>query len=299
MEAFYSDTFALPLPPGHKFPMGKYTRLRERLVAEGVLGEDRMHVPEGVRDDELHRAHDPDYVFRVVAGRLDASEVRRIGFPWSERLVERSRRSAGATIAACRSAIDSGLGINLAGGTHHAFRDRGEGFCVFNDAAVAARAMQDEGRALRVVVLDCDVHQGNGTAAIFRDDDTVFTFSIHGAGNYPYRKEAGDLDIALPDGTSDDAYLDALNDGLRASIGRARADLAIYLSGADPHEGDRFGRLRLSKAGLCERDRRVFDACSRAGIPVALVMAGGYGRNVEDTVDIHVTTVREAIGRLL
>lgn len=297
MKAFYSDTFVLPLPAGHKFPMEKYTRLRERLLLEGVLDAARLHIPDAATDLELHRAHEPAYVARVVEGRLDPAEVRRIGFPWSEAMVERSRRSAGATLAACRGALEDGLGINLAGGTHHAFADRGEGFCVFNDAAVSARGMQAEGRARRVVVLDCDVHQGNGTAAIFRGDDTVFTFSIHGAGNFPYRKENGDLDIALPDGTGDDAYLEALDRGLSDSIERARADLAIYLSGADPHEGDRFGRLKLTKDGLEERDRRVFDACDRAGLPVALAMAGGYGREVEDTVDVHVATVKEALRR--
>lgn len=297
MKAFYSDTFVIPLPTGHKFPMEKYSRLRERLLLEGVLDAARLHIPDAATDLELHRAHDPAYVSRVVEGRLDPAEVRRIGFPWSEAMVERSRRSAGATLAACRAALEDGLGINLAGGTHHAFADRGEGFCVFNDAAVAARGMQAEGRAHRVVVLDCDVHQGNGTAAIFRDDDTVFTFSIHGAGNFPYRKENGDLDIALPDGTGDDAYLDALDRGLADSIERARADLAIYLSGADPHEGDRYGRLKLTKDGLEERDRRVFEACGRAGLPVALAMAGGYGREVEDTVDVHVATVKEALHR--
>jgi acetoin utilization deacetylase AcuC-like enzyme len=297
VKAFYSDTFVLPLPAGHKFPMAKYTRLRERLLLEGIVDAVRMHIPDAATDLELHRVHDPAYVARVVEGRLDPAEVRRIGFPWSEAMVERSRRSAGATLAACRAALVDGLGINLAGGTHHAFADRGEGFCVFNDAAVAARGMQAEGRARRAVVLDCDVHQGNGTAAIFRGDDTVFTFSIHGAGNFPYRKENSDLDIALPDGTGDDAYLEALDRGIAASIESARADLAIYLSGADPHEGDRFGRLKLTKDGLRERDRRVFEACRRAGLPVAVAMAGGYGREVEDTVDVHVATVEEALER--
>jgi acetoin utilization deacetylase AcuC-like enzyme len=298
VKAYYSDTFVLPLPEGHKFPMEKYFRLRERLLRERIVGAGQMRIPDAATDVELHRAHDPAYVARVVEGRLDPAEVRRIGFPWSGAMVERSRRSAGATLAACRAAVDEGLGINLAGGTHHAFADRGEGFCVFNDAAVAARAMQAEGRARRVVVLDCDVHQGNGTASIFRGDDTVFTFSIHGAGNFPYRKEDGDLDIALPDGTGDDAYLEALDRGLAASIERSGADLAIYLSGADPHEGDRFGRLNLTKAGLEERDRRVFEACAAAGLPIALAMAGGYGKEIEDTVDVHVATVREAVRRL-
>ncbi|HEX6850680.1 MAG TPA: histone deacetylase [Candidatus Polarisedimenticolaceae bacterium] len=296
MKAFYADTFVLPLPPGHKFPMAKYTLLRERLIQERVLEPSQLHLPRAATDEELGRAHDPEYVRRAREGLLTDSEMRRIGFPWSPGMIERSRRSAGGTIEAARAALEDGVGVNLAGGTHHAFRDRGEGFCVFNDAAVAARAMQAEGRARRVVVIDTDVHQGNGTAAIFRGDPTVFTFSIHGAKNFPYRKEQSDLDVALPDGTGDDAYLEALDRGLGEAIGRANADLAIFLSGADPHEGDRFGRLKLTKAGLRERDRRVFAAVRAAGLPVAVAMGGGYGRDVHDTVDVHVGTVREARG---
>jgi acetoin utilization deacetylase AcuC-like enzyme len=296
MKAFYADTFVLPLPPGHKFPMAKYTLLRERLLQERVLEPRQLHLPHAATDEELGRAHDPEYVRRASEGLLTDPEMRRIGFPWSPGMIERSRRSAGGTIEAARAAFEDGVGVNLAGGTHHAFRDRGEGFCLFNDAAVAARAMQAEGRARRVVVIDTDVHQGNGTAAIFRDDPTVFTFSIHGEKNFPYRKEESDLDLALPDGTGDDAYLEALDRGLRESIERAKADLAIFLSGADPHEGDRFGRLKLTKAGLRERDRRVFAAVRAAGLPVAVAMGGGYGRDVHDTVDVHVGTVREAGG---
>lgn len=294
MRAYYSDTFVLPLPPGHKFPMEKYGRLRERVLERGLVAPGALRVAEAATDEDLHRAHDAAYVGRVARGELDESELRRIGFPWSVGLVERSRRSAGATIAACRAALEDGVGVNLAGGTHHAFRDRGQGFCVFNDAAVAARAMQADGLARRIVVIDCDVHQGNGTAAIFAGDESVFTFSIHGAGNYPVRKERSDLDVPLPDGTRDAAYLDALDRGLAEAIGRARADLAIYLSGADPHEGDRFGRLSLTREGLRERDRRVFESCRRAGLPVAVAMAGGYGRNLEDSVAIHAATVEEA-----
>jgi acetoin utilization deacetylase AcuC-like enzyme len=294
MKAFFSDHFAIPLPEGHTFPMAKYTRLRERLLGEGVLRPDDLRVPHAATDEELERVHEPAYLRRVVRGELSGAELRRIGFPWSDALVERSRRSAGATVEACRAALDEGVAANLAGGTHHAFRDRGEGFCVFNDAAVAARAMQAEGRAPRVVVLDCDVHQGNGTAAIFASDDTVFTFSIHGARNFPFRKEASDVDVALPDGTGDDAYLEALDRGLGQAVVRARADLAIYVSGADPHAGDRLGRLALTKEGLAERDRRVFAACRRAGLPVAVTMGGGYGRDIDDSVDVHVATVREA-----
>lgn len=294
MRAYYSDHYVLPLPPEHKFPMAKYEALRRRVAASDLLPPGGLRESDAATDEELHRAHDPDYVARVVEGRLDDREMRRIGFPWSSAMVERSRRSSGGTIAACRAALEDGVGVNLAGGTHHAFRDRGEGFCVFNDSAVAARAMQAEGRAARVIVIDCDVHQGNGTAAIFAGDESVFTLSIHGAGNFPYRKEASDLDVALPDLTGDGAYLAALDDALAEGIARARADLALYVSGADLHENDRFGRLRLTADGIAERDRRVFSACRRARLPVAVSMAGGYGRDIDATVGIHFTTVRMA-----
>lgn len=294
MKTYCSDHFVLPLPEGHKFPMEKYTLLRQRLLAEGVVRPEDLRVPERASDAQLVRAHDADYVRRVTTGTLSEPEIRRIGFPWSPAMVERSRRSAGATIEACRAAWEDGVAVNLAGGTHHAFRDRGEGFCVFNDAAVAARATQADGRARRIVILDCDIHQGNGTAAIFRDDPTVFTFSIHGASNFPYRKEASDLDVALPDRTGDAEYLEALNRGLAEAIERAEADAAIYLSGADPLEGDRFGRLALTKDGIRERDRRVLAACLDAGLPLAVCMGGGYGKDVHDSVDVHFGTVATA-----
>jgi acetoin utilization deacetylase AcuC-like enzyme len=264
-------------------------------VAEsGLIAPDDLIVPHAATEEEILRAHSEDYLRGVVEGRLTEAEVRRIGFPWSPGMVERSRRSCGATIEACRAALEEGVAVNLAGGTHHAFRDCGEGYCVFNDSAVAARAMQAEGRARRVVVLDCDVHQGNGTAAIFRDDPTVFTFSIHGAKNFPLRKETSDLDVALPDGCGDGEYLEALERGVSVAMERARADLAIYLAGADPYEEDRLGRLKLTKQGLAERDRLVFGRCRAAGLPVAVTMAGGYPRRVEDAVDIHFQTVHLA-----
>ena len=209
-------------------------------------------------------------------------------------MVERSRRSAGATLGACRAALGDGVAANLAGGTHHAFRDRGEGFCVFNDAAVAARAMQAEGRAQRLLIVDCDVHQGNGTASILAGDDSIFTFSIHGARNFPFEKEQSDLDIELPDGCSDDAYLMRLTEGLNTAFDIAHPDLVIYLAGADPYQDDRFGRLGLSIAGLAERDRHVFSHCRAHQTPVAIAMAGGYARNIDDTVAIHAATIRLA-----
>jgi acetoin utilization deacetylase AcuC-like enzyme len=274
--------------------MEKYGRLRERVRARG---EDDLLVPDAATDAELERAHDGAYVRRVVTGALTRDEVRRIGFPWSPGLVERSRRSVGGTTGAARAALEDGVAANLAGGTHHAFRDRGEGFCVFNDVAVAARALQAESRVSRVVILDLDVHQGNGTAAIFRGDHSAFTLSVHGANNFPFRKEAGDLDVELSDGTGDDAFLEAVERGVRAALAHG-GQLAFYVAGADPFEGDRLGRLAVTKAGLAARDDLVFDHCARAGLPVAVVMSGGYARDVTDTVDIHEATVRAASRRV-
>lgn len=296
MRAFHSDTFVLPLPPGHRFPMEKYARLRARVQAELPPGAVELVPAPAATDREILRAHDAAWLRAVAEGTLTAAQQRDIGFPWSPAMVERSRRSAGATLAACRAALDDGRSVNLAGGTHHAFRDRGAGYCVFNDAAIAAAAMQAERRVQRVLVVDCDVHQGDGTASIAAGDPSVFTFSIHGRHNYPFTKAESDLDIDLDDGTGDDEYLDRLERGLDHAFAAARAGLVIYLAGADPYEGDRLGRLCLTKAGLAERDRRVFDRCARAGLPVATCMAGGYAREVEDTVDIHLRTVRIAAG---
>jgi acetoin utilization deacetylase AcuC-like enzyme len=295
MKLFYTDQFVLPLPASHRFPMQKYALLRERILAERIAAPDDLHVPPAATDAEILRAHDAGYLWRVQRGELTEKEIRRIGFPWSPELVERSRRSSGATIAACRAALDAGCAANLAGGTHHAFRDHGEGYCVLNDSVIAARAMQYAGYVRRVVVIDCDVHQGNGTAAICADDPSIFTFSLHGAKNFPFRKEQSDLDIALDDEVGDEVYLDAVRRGVRAALEQARPDLAIYVSGADPFVGDRLGRLALSKAGLAERDRIVLHYCRMAAVPVAISMAGGYARHVHDTVDIHVQTVRTAV----
>lgn len=292
MDVFYSDHFILPLPPGHRFPMSKYARLRERVLASEFAPD--CHVPVPASDAQIRLVHCADYLERVKAGTLSREAQQAIGFPWSPQMVERSRRSSGATIAACRSALENGTAANLAGGTHHAFRDRGEGFCVFNDAAIAARAMQTEGRVRRVLVIDCDVHQGNGTAAIFADDPSVFTFSIHGANNYPFAKETSDLDVELADGADDRTYLDALEPALEEALRRASPDLAIYLAGADPYIDDRLGRLALSKQGLLARDSLVFTACEHVGLPVAVVMAGGYARDIDDSVDIHYATVETA-----
>jgi acetoin utilization deacetylase AcuC-like enzyme len=294
VKVFYSDHFVLPLPEGHRFPMSKYSMLRERVAADGVCGPGELRAPRAVTDEEILRAHTPDYLGRVVSGKLAEKEIRRIGFPWSERMVERSRRASGGTLDACLAALEDGIAANLAGGTHHAFSDRGEGYCVFNDSAIAARAVQAAGLAGRVVIIDTDVHQGNGTAEILRGDPTVFTFSIHGAKNFPFHKEESDLDTPLPDGADDTEFLTALEDGLQTALEAAAADLAIYLAGADPFEGDRLGRLSVTKAGLAERDRMVLEACGNRGIPVAVTMAGGYARNVEDTVDVHFQSIKRA-----
>lgn len=301
MRAFHSDLFVLPLPDGHRFPMQKYRLLREGVEAR--LPGIALHEAPPATDGELALAHTPGYVTDVTEGRLDAARQREIGFPWSPRMVERARRSVGATIAAARTALREGVAANLAGGTHHAYADRGSGFCVFNDTAVAARLMQAEWHRahrslLRVAVIDLDVHQGNGSAAIFRDDPTVFTLSLHGERNFPFRKEAGDLDVPLPDGCRDDAYLAALDGALEtlwARHGDAPPGLLFYLAGADPHEGDRLGRLKLSAAGLAERDRRVFAAARERRIPLALAMAGGYGRVIEDTVAVQLGTLSGAL----
>lgn len=301
--AFHSDAFVLPLPPGHSFPMSKYRLLRE--AAETRLPGVRVTEAVPASDGELALAHEPDWIAAVAEGTLSAAQQREIGFPWSLGLVERSRRSVGATIGAARAALIDGEGVaaNLAGGTHHAYAHKGSGYCVFNDVAVAARLMQAEWhrlhrRLLRVLVIDLDVHQGNGTAAIFRDDPTVFTLSLHGAKNFPFRKEAGDLDVELPDGCTDGPYLQALQGALDVAWSRhgdAAPGLAFFVAGADPHENDRLGRLKLSAEGLAERDRVVLAALRKRRIPVALSMAGGYGRELATTVAIQQRTLAEGL----
>lgn len=298
--AYYSDHFVLPLPPEHRFPMCKYRMLRDRLLAE--LPQVVLQEAPAATDGELALAHSPAYIQSIVQGTADAAVLREIGFPWSTAMVERARRSVGATVAACRSALQQGLAANLAGGTHHASADKGGGFCVFNDVAVAARLMQAEcGRAaparppLQVAIIDLDVHQGNGTAQIFRGDASVFTLSLHGEKNFPFRKQDGDIDVALPDGCPDDAYLQALDTALDELGHRFAPGLVLYLAGADPFEGDRLGRLKLSRDGLEARDRRVLDWAWQRRIPLAFVMAGGYGHDITQTVDVQVATYRVAL----
>jgi len=291
VKLFYTDHFELPLPDGHRFPMSKYRRLRQAIVENTLHRDDVMLVPPAATDEQLCLAHERDYVDRVVTGRLTDAEIKRIGFPWSEKMVERSRRSSGATLAAARIALNEGISVNLAGGTHHAMRGAGEGYCVFNDAAVAIRTLTDENLIQRAAVIDCDVHQGNGTAEILGNDPNVFTFSIHGEKNFPIRKMPSHLDIDLPDGTRDEEYLSALGSGLSTTLAAGSYDLVIYLAGADPYEGDRLGRLKLTKKGLRRRDELVLSTLQKQGIPVAIAMAGGYAPNIQDIVDIHAATI--------
>jgi len=294
MKLFYCDEFVLPLPSEHRFPMAKYRLLRERVESEPWVPAGSLAVPAAATDTQLARVHAADYIAAVVEGSLDATAVRRIGFPWSPELVERSRRSVGGTIAAARSALVDGSAGNLAGGTHHAFHDRGGGYCVFNDAAVAARAMQQEEGVGQILIVDCDVHQGDGTASIFAQDPSVATFSIHGRRNYPFRKQLSDVDVELEDGADDRTYLAALRAALPPLVQSSAPELAIYVAGADPYRDDRLGRMALTRAGLRERDRFVFDTLAAARIPFAVVMAGGYALEVDRIVDIHLATLAEA-----
>ena len=289
MQAFYSDQFVLPLPEGHRFPMAKYAMLRDALLTH--LPDIQLLQAPRASDSELALVHTPDYVRGIADGSVPATVMREIGFPWSEAMAERARRSVGATVAAARSAFRHGISANLAGGTHHAYADKGGGFCVFNDVAVAARVMQTQrrrvGQALQVAVIDLDVHQGNGTARIFQGDASVFTLSLHGEKNFPFRKEAGDLDVGLPDGTGDADYLAALDDALSELDERCKPDVVFFLAGADPFEGDRLGRLKLTFAGMQARDQRVLDWCLARRLPVVMLMAGGYGVRIEETVQVQ------------
>lgn len=301
MHVYYADHFILPLPEGHRFPMAKYGRLRQRLA--DAFPQIQLGQALAASDGELALVHTPAYIRAVQDGSLSAAAQREIGFPWSPAMAERARRSVGATLQACRSAmVGEGLAANIAGGTHHAYADKGSGFCVFNDAAVAARLMQAEHarrhRAqgpLRVAIIDLDVHQGNGTARIFANDESVFTLSLHGEKNFPFRKEPSDLDVELPDGTGDTAYLEVLERALDELDQRFEPGLVIYLAGADPHEGDRLGRLKLSFDGLEARDRRVMDWAWQRRVPLAFAMAGGYCTDIEATVQVQVNTYRVAL----
>jgi acetoin utilization deacetylase AcuC-like enzyme len=293
MKAYYRDTFIFAYPTQHRIPMAKYRLLRERIIREGILPQDNLLIPDAATDIQILRCHSAEYLERVKYGTLSRQEITRIGIPWSLELVERSRRSAGATLQAARTAIKEGVSANLAGGSHHAGYDFGGGYSVFNDSIIAARDAQANDLAERVAIIDCDVHQGNGTAHITAHDRSIFTFSIHGEKNFPFRKIDSDLDIGLPDNTGDAEYLEILESALTRVL-NFNPDLIIYQSGADPYFDDTLGKLALTKHGLAQRDRMVLSICRGAGIPVAVTMGGGYARQVDDIVDIHLQTIKIA-----
>ena len=287
-----SARYTFPLPDGHRFPVAKYAMLRDGVIAEGLVPPERILDPDAATDEMLGLVHTPAYLRRFTHGEMDAAEIRRLGFPWSPALVERSRRAVGGTIAAARHALAHGTAMNLAGGTHHAFPDHGEGFCVFNDVAIAIRLLRAEGLLRRAAIVDLDVHQGNGTHAIFAADPEVYTFSMHGGRNYPFEKVPGTLDIELADGAGDEEYLALLAASLPRVLRDAAPDLVFFLAGADPHEGDRLGRMKLTFEGLRRRDAMVLHSCREVGLPVAVTIAGGYGRVTADTVAVHLATAR-------
>ena len=273
--------------------MEKYARLRDWVAS---LAEITLVEAPPATDTQILYAHDPSYLIKVIDGSLTTQEQKEIGFPWSLQMVERSRRSAGATVAAAKTALQEGVSANLAGGTHHAYRDAGSGFCVFNDSAIAARTLQKElSSALKIAVIDLDVHQGNGTASILQHDDSIFTLSIHGENNFPFKKEESDLDLGLADGCNDEVYLNSLSQCLDQLDSRFKADCLIFLAGADPHEGDRLGRLNISTEGMRLRDEMVFQYALNRQLPVSFSMAGGYGKEIESTVDIHFQTIKTAL----
>jgi len=294
LTVWSSSRYTFPLPEGHRFPVAKYAMLREAVIVEGIVPADHVLDPPRATDDAVALVHTPEYVRRFCDGTLDAAELRRLGFPWSPALVERSYRAVGGTIAAARHALSTGISMNLAGGTHHAFPDHGEGFCVFNDVAVAIRLLRRDGLVRRAAVVDLDVHQGNGTHAIFAGDDDVYTFSMHGGKNYPFHKVAGTLDVDLEDRTGDETYLALLMEHLPAVLATSAPDVVFYIAGADPHEGDALGRLSLTFEGLARRDAYVISQCREVGLPVVITIGGGYGKLISDTVEVHAATARIA-----
>lgn len=294
MRVSYDAGYYVPLPPRHPFPMGKFPALHSLLLREGLIRPEDVVTPRQADWADLLLVHTPDYLTKLASGTLDKKAERRMGLPWSPELVIRSRLAVQGTINAAFMALEDGIAANLAGGTHHAFPDHGEGFCVLNDVAIALRVLERSGWIRRALVIDLDVHQGNGTASIFADDDMAFTFSVHGERNYPFPKPASSLDIGLPDGTGDDVYLDLLARTLPEVIDKSRPDLVIYLAGIDVLAGDRFGRLSLTREGLHARDGYVLETLYQAGLPVTLVLSGGYAPSPEQTADLHAIAHREA-----
>jgi acetoin utilization deacetylase AcuC-like enzyme len=294
MFALYSDHYTIELPANHSFPIRKYRLIREQLVAEGTLRSEDLLEPTPIAPTDARLVHTDEYWAQLTSGTLSANAIRRLGLPWSEALVRRARASAQGTLTAARIAIRDGVAINLAGGTHHAFPDRGEGYCALNDIAIAIRCLQRDAWMQRMAVIDCDVHQGNGTAAIFASEPDVYTYSLHGANNFPLVKVPGKLDIGLPDGTGDEEYLRILERTVPRLLAEFRPGLVFYLAGVDPHERDRRGRLLLTHQGLRRRDEFVLQACRDAGIPVAITLGGGYGQDIQDTVEAHCNTARAA-----
>ena len=291
MQVFYTPRYYADIGDGHIFPIRKFELVRDRLISEGTLRPDELHEPAPATQEQVRLVHTDDYISRLCNGTLTTKELRRLGLPWSESLVQRSFYATGGTIAAARAALLDGYGSNLAGGTHHSFADRGEGFCVLNDVAVAIRVLRSEGLIRRAAIVDCDVHQGNGTATIFAEDEDTFTFSIHGANNYPLFKMRSSLDIELPDGTADHEYLEILTSNLPA-VFATDPEIIFYLAGADPYVGDKLGRLALTMDGLRERDECVLRECFALEVPIVTVMSGGYGKDINDTVEIHCNTIR-------
>jgi acetoin utilization deacetylase AcuC-like enzyme len=295
MKAFYCHHFVLPLPEGHSFPMDKYRLLYERVKENAVAWNIDLIEPHAATDEDLRRVHCRDYIDRMSSGAASEQEMRRIGFPWSTQMNERSRRSSGATMQALESAIaNHNIAVNLAGGTHHAAYDRGGGYCVFNDSVVAARYVQSKNLVKKIVVIDLDVHQGNGTAELCQDDESIFTFSMHAEKNYPAIKPASNVDVPLRNHVNDAEYLDLLAKHLPTVIEQSQADAVIYLAGADLYEGDRLGNMSLTKVGLAQRDRYVIEQCRKHALPMAISMAGGYCPQVEHIADIHAQTVQIA-----
>jgi acetoin utilization deacetylase AcuC-like enzyme len=291
MQVFYTPRYYAEIGEGHVFPIRKFELVRERLLAEGTLDPSEIVEPSPARLEDVLLVHTADYVTRLCNGQLTTKEIRRLGLPWSESLVRRSFYAVGGTLAATRSALTNGYSSNLAGGTHHAFAERGEGFCVLNDVAIAIRALRAQKLFCRAAIVDCDVHQGNGTATIFVDDNDTFTFSMHGANNYPLFKAHSTLDVELPDGTQDAEYLESLVRHLPGVFAH-EPEIVFYLAGADPFGGDKLGRLALSIDGLRERDAYVLNECCEREIPIVTVMSGGYGKDINDTIEIHCNTIR-------